>query len=118
MRDLIIAHYKVNQRDDSEFWRYCAAMDVPETLAENLALWESEGALTIDGGHLFQLGSWAAVLIGQNLLPKRVHSLTARVSADEIAPHIQRLAESLRTQAATLPEHSLFLRDIGASSRS
>ena len=118
VRDLIIAHYKVNQRDDSEFWRYCAAMDVPETLAENLALWESEGALTIDGGHLFQLGSWAAVLIGQNLLPKRVHSLTARVSADEIAPHIQRLAESLRTQAATLPEHSSFLRDIGASSRS
>ncbi|MBT8433006.1 MAG: tryptophan 7-halogenase, partial [Altererythrobacter sp.] len=117
VRDLIIAHYNVNQREDSEFWRYCAAMDVPDTLSENLSLWESEGALTIDGGHLFQLGSWAAVLIGQNLLPKRVHSLTGRVSASEIAPHIQRLAESLRAQAAALPDHSSFLRDIGARSK-
>ncbi len=64
VRDLIIAHYKVTQRDDSEFWRYCASMPVPEPLAENLALWTEHGELTINGGHLFQLGSWAAVLLG------------------------------------------------------
>ena len=116
MRDLIIAHYKVNQRDDSEFWRYCAAMDVPESLAENLDLWEREGALTIDGGHLFQLGSWAAVLIGQNLLPQRVHSLTARVAASDIALHIERLAKSLQQQAQSLPDHASFLERYGASS--
>jgi len=116
VRDLIIAHYKVTQREDSEFWRYCATMDVPDTLAENMDLWKGHGALTIDGGHLFQLGSWAAVLIGQNFLPDRVHSLTARVEAEAIAPHIQNLAQSLRQQAASLPEHSVFLRKIGAIS--
>ena len=116
VRDLIIAHYKVNQRDDSEFWRYCAAMDVPESLAENLDLWEREGALTIDGGHLFQLGSWAAVLIGQNLLPQRVHSLTARVAASDIALHIERLAKSLQQEAQSLPDHASFLERYGASS--
>ncbi|MEP5938367.1 MAG: tryptophan halogenase family protein [Erythrobacter sp.] len=116
VRDFIIAHYKVNQREDSEFWRYCSAMEIPETLAENLALWESEGALTIDGGHLFQLGSWAAVLIGQNLLPSRVHSLTTRVEASAIEPRIKMLARTLESQAEALPGHSAFLRNIGASS--
>ncbi len=114
VRDLIIAHYKVTQREDSEFWRHCSAMDVPDSLAENMALWKDHGALTIDGGHLFQLGSWSAVLIGQNLLAQRVHSLTARVEDKDIAPRIQELAHSLRVKAASLPSHSAFLRQIGA----
>ncbi|RGP39819.1 Tryptophan 7-halogenase [Altererythrobacter insulae] len=118
IRDFIIAHYKLNQRDDSEFWRHCAEMDVPDTLAENLTLWEEHGELTINGGHLFQVGSWAAVLIGQNCLPAHVHTLTARVAASEIAPHINKLALSLRKQAETLPDHSAFLKRIGANSPS
>lgn len=110
VRDLIIAHYKVNQRSDDAFWRDCAAMEVPDSLTETLALWEDRGALAIDGGHLFQLGSWAAVLIGQNLLPRHVHPLTARVAAADIAPRIRQIAAAMERQAANLPDHARFVR--------
>ncbi len=115
VRDFIVAHYKVTQRRDSEFWRYCAAMEVPDSLAELLELWEAHGMLTIDGGHLFQTGSWASLLIGQNLVPKSTHALTTRVSAEDIAPRIRHIAETLRDRAASLPSHAEFVRQFCAS---
>lgn len=109
VRDLIIAHYKVNQREE-EFWRGCAAMEVPDSLAETLTLWEDRGALAIDGGHLFQLGSWAAVLIGQNCLPRRVHPFAARADPKDIATHIRAIAKDMRNHADRMPDHAEFLR--------
>jgi tryptophan 7-halogenase len=109
VRDIVIAHYKVSQRNDSEFWRYCSNMEIPETLAEILALWGRHGALAIDGGHLFQFGSWASVLIGQNLLPQSLHPLTARADSSAIAPRIRHIASVLRKHAEALPDHAQFL---------
>ncbi|MHA7820020.1 MAG: tryptophan halogenase family protein [Erythrobacter sp.] len=113
VRDLIIAHYKVNQRHEP-FWRACAAMEVPDSLAETLDLWEDRGALAIDGGHLFQLGSWAAVLIGQNCLPTHIHPLAARATPQDIAPKIGQIAAAMKHQAGALPDHVRFLKRFGA----
>ncbi len=115
VRDLIIAHYKVNQRDDTEFWRDCAAMEVPDSLKDILSLWEGHGRLAVDGGHLFQLGSWASVLIGQNLLPQSVHPMTARAEPKAIALKLRDLAKALRQQAGQLPDHATFLKTIAAA---
>lgn len=118
IRDLIIAHYKVNQRDDSEFWRHCAAMEIPDSLAEVLSVWEGHGRLAVDGGHLFQLGSWAQVLIGQNLLPQSVHPMASRAEPAAIATRLREVAAGLRQRAERLPDHAQFLRQFGAASPS
>src|SRR5215212_2485488 len=39
VRDFIILHYKANRRGDSELWKYCAAMDVPDSLESKIELW-------------------------------------------------------------------------------
>ena len=118
VRDFIIAHYKVTQRDDSEFWRYTREMQVPDSLSEILSLWKENGTLAVDGGHLFQLGSWAAILIGQNLLPNNVHPLAVRVDPSQIVPRIQQLSQALRKRAETLPNHAAFVSRMGAAGKS
>lgn len=45
IRDFVILHYKVNQRDDAEFWKNCAAMAVPESLTHKLELYRASGRL-------------------------------------------------------------------------
>lgn len=114
VRDFLIAHYKVNQRSDSEFWKYCAGMEVPESLAELLALWKRHGVLAIDGGHLFQFSSWASLLIGQNMVPHDIHPLAGRADAKAIAPRIRHIAQALRQRASSLPDHAEFLKRLGA----
>ena len=115
VRDFIIAHYKVTQREDSEFWLHCAQMQVPDSLAEVLALWEEHGSLAIDGGHLFQSTSWTSLLLGQNLFPERPHPLTGRADAQPIAERIDQIAKSLRQSGSRLPEHSKFIEKVIAS---
>ena len=43
VRDFVILHYKAMQRDDSDFWKRCAAMDIPDTLAERIEHFRNKG---------------------------------------------------------------------------
>ena len=109
VRDFLVAHYTVSQRRDSEFWRHCADLKLPQSLAEIFELWDDSGNLAIDGGHLFQRSSWTSLLIGQNRLPSTPHPLTERVEAGAIAAKIGDIAKMLATNGARLPDHRRFL---------
>lgn len=109
VRDFIIAHYKINQRGDSEFWKYTAAMDIPDSLTAILELWRERGILGVDGGHLFQLGSWSSVLIGQNFAPGGVHALSDRVDPEVIAGYIRKIKAEVDDAAKRLPKHDEFV---------
>jgi tryptophan halogenase len=109
VRDFVIAHYHLCRRDDSEFWRAMQAMTVPDSLAEVLELWRARGALAIDGGHLFQLGSWSSVLIGQHCEPEAVHPLTAGADPAVIAAEIRKIAAEVELAAQALPPHEAFV---------
>ena len=116
VRDFVIAHYALTQRDDSEFWRHCRTMELPDTLSTILELWRSHGSVAIDGGHLFQLGSWTSLLLGQNLEPARPHPATARAQPQPIADRIAHIASSLRKSAEGLPDHGQFLARMAGTS--
>ena len=109
VRDFIVAHYKLTERDDSEFWRYTRGMDVPDTLAETLEMWRRRGILAVHGGHLFKIGSWASMLIGQRFLPEGVHALADRADPAEIARQVRRVAAECAQAASRLPPHEQFI---------
>ena len=109
VRDFIIAHYHLTEREDSEFWRYVKNMDVPDTLAEVIAAWRGHGHLAVDGGHLFQLGSWASMLIGQRVLPEAVHGLADRADPAYAADEMRKIAGECAAAAARLPDHGEFI---------
>jgi len=77
IRDFIILHYKATKRDDSEFWRYCQNMSIPDSLKNQIELFSAHGHLNVNAKDLFKQDNWLAVLTGQDILPREVAPIMA-----------------------------------------
>jgi len=109
VRDFIIAHYHLTERTDSDFWNHVRTMTVPDSLAERLELWRERGVLALEGNHLFQLGSWTSVLIGQRCLPKGLHALTDRADPQYASRQVRDIVREVAATTNNLPMHDEFL---------
>ena len=109
IRDFIILHYKANQRDDSAFWKMCAAMPVPDTLAQKIALFEERGRVVRSDNELFAEEGWLQVLYGQNLQPQHYNPLVDLVSEADIAQHLNTISEVIGKCVAVMPSHAAYI---------
>src|SRR5690606_20729155 len=57
-RDFIILHYHATAREDTEFWRYCKYMDIPDSLSHRIELFKETAFAFQREGVLFRLDSW------------------------------------------------------------
>ena len=109
IRDFIIMHYHVTQRDDSPFWNYCRTMDVPESLARRLDLFRSNGRLFREDFELFFDGSWSQVMTGQRLMPEGYHPIVDVMSDAELKSLLNDISRSYAKTAASYMSHGDFL---------
>lgn len=109
VRDFIVAHYKVTERDDTPFWAHCRAMTIPDSLAERLALFEEEGLFVEQPHDLFKEGSWASVLIGQGMTLHRYHPVADAAPRDALESQLARMRKAVASRLAALPEHDLYV---------
>ncbi|MCR2834341.1 tryptophan halogenase family protein [Parerythrobacter lacustris] len=70
IRDFLVLHYKLTTRDDSELWRYCRDMEIPDTLAFKIEHFRRYGRHIARDMDLFGPPSWHAVHIGQGNIPE------------------------------------------------
>lgn len=71
VRDFLILHYYATERDDTEFWRACSSMSIPDELQARIDKFRANGLISqTAGAELFNHTSWLAVLIGQTGLPE------------------------------------------------
>ncbi|EGD58228.1 tryptophan halogenase [Novosphingobium nitrogenifigens DSM 19370] len=108
VRDFIILHYHANSRPEP-FWRTCATMAVPETLAAKLALFRANGRITRQNEELFAEVGWLQVLIGQGIMPEGWHPLADGHSPAEVVELLTLLRQVTAKQASTLSDHAQFL---------
>lgn len=111
IRDFIILHYKLTQRDDAELWRYCAAMEVPETLQLKIDHFRRYGRLVAREMDLFAPASWLAVHIGQLNYPERLEPLIAYRGVDA-RDWLAKLRGAMEREAQTMPDHAQFIRSL------
>lgn len=104
IRDFIILHYKLTQRQDSELWRYVSAMDIPDTLALKIEHFRRHGRLIARELDLFAPPSWLAVHVGQNNIPQALDPLIDYRGVDA-GDWLGRLRAAMAAEAARMPRH-------------
>ncbi len=112
MRDFIILHYKLTQRDDSNFWRECQRMEVPESLMRKMALFAQTGKVFREQDELFTEIAWQQVMIGQGLIPKDYHPLVDSLSQQQLDDLMNNLKTIIDKTVEKMPSHNEFLTQL------
>jgi tryptophan halogenase len=115
IRDFIIAHYKVTEREDTEFWRYCKNMSIPDTLSDKLTLFKERSEVKPIPGDLFGDISWFAILYGQGLVPDGYHPLADAMSEDDLQLRLAGIRKAIMKRVDALPSHTDFIRSCCAA---
>jgi tryptophan halogenase len=109
IRDFIIAHYKQTERTDSEMWRYCRHMDIPDTLQQKLDNFSSAGRVIKVADELFAEESWIQVLIGQGLVPDSYDPAVDIRSEADILAYLGNIEGVISKCADLVPDHAAYI---------
>jgi len=114
VRDFVILHYKLTQRDDTPFWRYCRDMEPPASLARRLELFARRGRFLKTDTDLFALSSWVAVMFGQNLTPEDYDPLVDALDPGKVAQQIDAARRAITQAVETMQPHEAVLEGLCA----
>ncbi len=109
IRDFIVLHYHVTNRRDTPFWRYCAHMDIPSSLAHRIKLFRETGRVFRVPIELFAENSWIQVMLGQGIQPEQYHPVADVMSDDELRRFLDDIKASISNTVAQLPAHDSYL---------
>jgi tryptophan halogenase len=109
IRDFLIIHYRLNQRDDSEFWRYCRELPIPELLAHKLRMFKARGYLVRYEWETFLDPSWLAMYTGFGFLPESYDPAADYFQSAELLRILAGMRESIQQTANMAPSHQEFI---------
>lgn len=110
IRDFLILHYNATARDDSEFWNYCRTMQVPETLAQKIELFRSNGQIFREEDELFSESSWTAVMMGQGIEMAGHSPVADTLDPAKTRKEFDEMEKSIRHVVEHMPGHGDYLR--------
>ena len=111
IRDFLILHYKATQRDDSEFWKYCQNLKIPDSLQNKIDLFRQNGRVFRDGVEMFSEISWVEVMIGQGIVPKNYHPLVDTLDNDRIESFLANTKATIAKCVEVMPLHSDYIKE-------
>jgi len=109
IRDFIVLHYKVTDREDSQFWLHCKNMEIPESLQHKIDLFKETGRVFLDDGDIFRVDSWTQVMLGQGLMPEQYHQIAQVMGDNEFKQFLASLKSSVDNAVEQLPDHQAFI---------
>ena len=110
IRDFIVLHYCLTEREDTPFWQHCKTMDIPPSLAERIELFKAHGNLREGIDELFRAPSWQSVFDGMGLRPAGYCPRVDNLDYKMIEAALQEADEAIRSTVDKLPGHDDFLR--------
>ncbi len=109
IRDFLILHYHVTEREDTPFWRYCKNMSIPDTLQEKIDQFKANGRINRFNNELFNDLSWFEVMYGQGLRPEGYNALADIFPDEELAKRLEGIQRVVRKSVDYMPSHAEFI---------
>jgi tryptophan 7-halogenase len=115
VRDFIVLHYLLAQRDEA-FWRDARNVPLPDSLRENLALYEETGRIESPRLQVFPETSYFFILSGNGRLPRRPIVEADVANPAEVWQLLDRVRAENREFTDRMPSHKTFLSDLHRTS--
>ena len=109
VRDFIILHYNATSRSDTPFWDMVRNMSVPDSLSRKIELFRAKGRSFREGVELFDVTSWVAVMLGQNIVPQGYDPIADALDEKRVAAALDEIRTSYRDTAHAMPTHAEFI---------
>ena len=108
VRDFIILHYHLNQRDEP-MWQQVRHMDLPPDLAHRIQMFRDRAHALQGEDELFRLDSWTHCMLGQGVVPKAHHPITRALPDDALQRLFAGIRQPIERAVAAMPTHQQFL---------
>jgi tryptophan halogenase len=109
VRDFVVLHYHLTERDDSELWRYLRHMQVPDRLRARIDSFAEGAHAWQAAGEVFRVDSWVQCMLGQRITPRGWHRMGALMSDGRLGQTLADLAAGVARSVAAMPAHQHFL---------
>jgi len=112
VRDFLTLHYCTTDRKDTEFWRATKDVEIPEELADRLALWKSRlpNARNINPRfHGFEAYSYSVMLLGLNYQPPSSLPALDHIEQEKALQTFRLLREKAQRLVSALPSQLEYL---------
>ena len=109
VRDFVILHYKANRRTDTDFWRHCREMSVPDTLQRKLDLFQARGHFVRYRWEMFQPASWLAIYAGFDLMPQTCDPSVEGLDTASLAGALAEMRKAVAGAVEAAPTHADFI---------
>ncbi len=110
IRDFIVLHYHLQERDDHEFWCYLREMKVSDRLQQILNMFHNNGTIVEEQDDLFAENSWVQVMMGQGLTPKQYHPIVDMMADRDLNMFMRQQENVVQQTVSRLPGHTQFIQ--------
>lgn len=109
IRDFIILHYHVTNRQDTPFWQACRNMDIPASLRHRIDHFRETARVFRVPNELFAENSWIQVMLGQGIMPQQHHQVADLMGDEELAGFLNSIRSSVDKTVMQLPAHQAYV---------
>ena len=110
IRDFIILHYHVTNRQDTPFWQACRDMDIPASLRHRINHFRETARVFRVPNELFAENSWIQVMLGQGIMPQQHHQVADLMGDAELSGFLNAISASVDKTVMQLPSHQAYVK--------
>jgi tryptophan halogenase len=114
MRDFILLHYLLNQRNEA-FWKTSRAVLVPPSLAHTLDYYDRTGLVDWQNPALFHEPSFYSIAAGMGRLPQTGHAMAAYADSAGVGRALDSIKAANFSLAQAMPDHADLIATLHAS---